>query len=102
MKKLLLLVLFIVLVCFSAVQARPFLACDIPAVAPDSYLVTLNTGEEIETPYPLYYDLVDLAPGEYVVTVRANYTLWGVSDPSVPLNFTKPVLTPLTGLGIVP
>lgn len=94
MKKLLFLILVFSLCCVGIVSARPFIVCDVPDSAPDHYILVLNTGAEIETPYPLHYDLESLAPGEWVATARAVSILWGTSEPSVPLEFTKPSLIP--------
>ena len=71
--------------------AAPFLACDVPEALPEVYILVLNDGTEIETPAPLHYDLKDLAPGQYVVTAKAKTGVWS-SEPSVPLDFTKPLL----------
>lgn len=88
--KELLIALMILMFSVCSVQARPFLVCD-PQEGVDSYVITFNTGEEIETPAPLHYDLEGLAPGEHVVDARAVQGVW-TSDPSVPLSFTKPTL----------
>ena len=83
MKKL--IVLFI-LVMASVVSASPFLVCDVDEAA-TSYIVVMDSGDEIETPAPLHYDLVEITSGTHVVEVRAK-NIWGVSSPS-PFEFTK-------------
>ena len=83
MKKL--IVLFILVIAGIA-SASPFLVCDVDPAA-TSYIVVMDSGDEIETPAPLHYNLVDIANGTHVVEVRAK-NIWGVSSPS-PFEFTK-------------
>jgi len=83
MKKL--IVLFI-LVMAGIVSASPFLVCDVDPAA-TSYIIVMDSGDEIETPAPLHYDLVGINNGTHVVEVRAK-NLWGESS-SVPFEFTK-------------
>jgi len=103
MKKLIVFFMFLSFILVLSIQAKPFIVCDVPASpdeVPASYLLILNTGEEVSTPFPLHYDLQDISPGAYVVTARAVYTLWGTSAPSVPLEFTKPsLIQPVIRLG---
>ena len=96
MKKLL-LVLFIL--CFAGfASAAPFLVCDDPGEELDSYTLVLNDGSEISTPAPLHYNLESLEPGQYVVTAKAVKGVWK-SEPSDPLDFTKPsLLQPILSL----
>jgi len=66
----------------------------------ENYILVLNDGSEIETPAPLHYDLISLEPGQYVVTAKAKQGVW-VSEPSIPLEFTKPdILKPVLALAM--
>jgi len=90
MKKIIytLILLFIATIVYS----QPFLVCDDPGEGKvDMYVLSFDAGEEIETPYPLHYDVSHLEPGKYVVTAKAVKGIWA-SDPSVPLEFEKPSL----------
>jgi len=78
-------VLFIV-ASVNFVNASPFLVCDVDENT-TSYLVTLNSGNEIETPAPLHYDLVGINEGDHVISVKAK-NVWGMSN-AVPFEFRK-------------
>lgn len=85
MKKLLIIFAICLVICGQAFAA-PFVVCD-PDSTATSYIVILDSGEEIETPIPLHFDLSGIDEGSHIVEVRAK-NIWGVSS-AVPLEFTK-------------
>lgn len=90
LKTLFLTVLIVFMLAMSA-GAEPYIVCD-PAPEEElvtGYVLTINGAEE-ETAVPLHYDCVGLPDGSYEITARAK-NAWGVSEISVPLNFTKAV-----------
>ena len=80
-------------------QAEPFLVCD-PQENVDSYVLSVNGGEEVQTPYPLHYDLgpLNLSDGNNSLIVRAK-NVWGESA-SVPFDFTKGLSGSPQGVGL--
>ena len=78
--------------------AAPFLVCD-PEPNVDSCVVEVN-GTEFPTPYPLHYDLVGITAGDHTIRVKFVNALWGDSDWSSPLDFTRPSLGVPSGLGL--
>ncbi len=91
MKKFILM-LFMMVAMAATVFAQPFLVCDNQDDV-DAYIVQFEGMDPVETPAPLHYDLNGIDPGDYVVTVKAKNGVW-VSEPSIPLEFTKPSLSP--------
>ena len=85
MKNFLFTIGFIFLTC-TLVHAAPFLVCDEDSNV-TSYLVTLDSGEEVEVPAPLRFDLSGISEGEHVIEVKAK-NVYGESAP-VPFEFIK-------------
>ena len=81
----------------SIVYAKPFLVCDENTTNAPEYLVVFTdiVGSvilETTTPTPLHLDLIDLEPGDYMVTAAYKEGLW-VGTPSIPFSFIKPAFT---------
>ena len=81
-----------------AVHAAPFLVCTAESNV-DSCVIEVD-GVEFPTPYPLHYDLVGITSGDHTVRVKFVNTLWGGSEWSDPLDFTRPLLGVPYGLGL--
>ena len=94
MKKLLILIIMLLA---TPVFAAPYLVCDEDASV-DSYLVSMDSGSDIETPAPLHFDLDGIDVGNHHIEVKAK-NLWGVSSPS-PLDFSKQLPGSPSGLGL--
>ncbi len=89
---------FLLLLMIGMADAAPFLVCDAePNV--DSCVVEVD-GVEFPTPYPLHYDLAGIATGNHTVRARFVNALWGASEWSDPLDFTRPSLGVPSGLGL--
>lgn len=97
MKKLLLIATLIIIFIGQMAIAAPFVICD-PDASAEYYVIILDSGEAIETPAPLRYDLSGIETGDHIVEVRAA-NMWGQSAP-VPLEFTKKLPESITGLGL--
>lgn len=98
MKKLTTVILFIVgailLIGVYSVNADPHFRCDPdPNGITDSYVITSESGDEIVTPYPLNYDLVDVPDGTYTIQVRARNATGDSAN--VVFTFTLPIAPPL-------
>ena len=94
-------VMVVTLFSASIVMAAPFLMCDDPPEGErvTSYLVSLNGGDEIETPAPLYYDLAGIEDGTHIIDVKAK-NIWGSGSPAAPFPFTKTVPSEVMGISI--
>ncbi|MDA3808643.1 MAG: hypothetical protein PF440_12120 [Thiomicrorhabdus sp.] len=74
-------------VCAYQVFAAPFIVCDVDPEA-TSYVVQLDSGQQVEVPAPLHYDLNGIEEGAHVAQVWAK-NVWGLSENASPLEFTK-------------
>ncbi len=89
MKKELVLFIVLTMVVWAAAiaNASPFIICDVDSAA-TSYVVQLDSGQQVEVPAPLHFDLNGIEEGAHVAQVWAK-NVWGLSVDSSPLEFTK-------------
>lgn len=98
--KTLLLTLILIFAFVGTAFAVPFLVCD-PQTDTDKYILEINTVEmpplTAEADGSIRYDLAGIAEGDFIARLKAG-NIWGWSNYSDPLDFTKAL--PQTPMGL--